>query len=56
MISFILLTTLSAVALTLYLRQRFIQPENVVGTQVTEECLNNIQHQLARADNRAEAL
>ena len=41
---------------TLLLRQRIIQPESVIGTQVSEECLNGILLRLGQRHNVAEAL
>ena len=45
-----------AILLVLYLRQRNIQPDDVVGTQVSEECLNGILRRYWSQHNRSEGL
>ena len=51
------LTAVFATAiLCLALRQRWIQPEEVVGGYVSEECLNGILTRASRQNNLSEAL
>ena len=40
----------------LLLRSRAIQPPDVLGSQVSDECLNNVLTRLSRNNNAAESI